>query len=225
MAAVHVHPAVQRRPVEQIDPAVRCRPGALAGVGVRRRPAGGSANAMIESPDFVAVLAAAPGRDHDVLPAVDHVQARRRVAACRQLVLPEHASRALFERPDFLVRRGGDEDHAAGRRHRAAEVERSGVANALRDELRVLAERHLPDNLPLDEIDGVERAPGRRDRRHAVRIEEQRIAIDRVAIGNRRRSPARVTSPGGVFRNARQRARARAAGIVGTPAWRCGPAR
>ena len=130
-----------------------------------------------------AVLAAAPRRDHDVLPSIDHVQARRRIAARRQLMLPEHASRALFERPDLLVGRGGDEDHPAGRRNRAAEVQASGIADALRDELRVLPERHLPGNLPFDEVDRVERAPGWRDRRHTVRIQEQWIAIDGVAIG------------------------------------------
>ena len=148
------------------------------------------------------VLAAAAGGDGDVLPAVDHVEARRGVAAGGQLVLPQHASRALLERPDLLVRGRGDEDHPAGRRHRAAEIERAGVADALLDQLRVFAERHLPDDVALDEIDGVQRAPGRRDRRHAVRIEEQRVAVDRVAIGSASPGSLRPASPGGVFRNA-----------------------
>ena len=87
------------------------------------------------------VLAAASGGNRDVLPAVDHVHARRGVAAGGQLMLPEHAARVLLERADLLVGRRRDEDQASRRRDRSAEVQRAGVADALRDELRILAER------------------------------------------------------------------------------------
>ena len=165
------------------------------------------------------VLAAAAGGDHDVLPAVDHVDARRGIAAGGQLMLPQHAARVLFERANLLVRRRGDEDHAARGRDRAAEVERAGIADALRDQLGILAERHLPENVPLDEVDGVQRAPGRRDRRHAVRIEEQRDSrrscTGSAAARRRRRA---LTSPGGVSRIRRRARSSRAAGTGGTPA-------
>ena len=57
--AVHVDPAVQRRPVEQVDPpAVGWRLPVLAdGAGA---PCCGSAKAMMESPDFVAFLPLPP---------------------------------------------------------------------------------------------------------------------------------------------------------------------
>ena len=110
-----------------IQPIARLRSGrsrrAAVVVGLRQR----------ERDDRVAglrgVLAAAAGGNRDVLPAVDHVDARRRIAAGRQLVLPQHPARVLLEGADLLVGGGRDEDHAAGRRDRAAEVHRAGVAD------------------------------------------------------------------------------------------------
>ena len=127
---------------------------------------------MIESPDFVAFLPPPPAAIDDVLPAVDHVDARRRVAAGRQLMLPEHRPECFSNARIFSSAVAAMKITPPAVATAPPKFMRAGVADALRDELRVLAERDLPEDLALDEIDRVQRAPGRRDGRHAVRIEE-----------------------------------------------------
>ena len=120
-----------------------------------------------------AVLAAA-ARDDDVLPAVDHVGRRRRVAGRGQRRLPEQLAGQLVVGAELLVEvRRADEQQAARGDDRAAVVVAAGVGQPLRGQLGILAERDLPADRAGVEIDRVQRAPRRRDRRIAVRIEQQ----------------------------------------------------
>ena len=121
-------------------------------------------------PGWRAVLAAAAG-NHDVLPAVHHVGGWRGIPGKRQRRLPQQFARQLVERAQLAIEiGGGDEEQAAGGDDGPAVVVAAGVAQALRDELGIFAERNLPANRAGVEIDRVQRAPRRRDRRIAVRI-------------------------------------------------------
>ena len=81
----------------------------------RPAPLVGSANATIAAARRRAVLAAAAG-DDDVLPAVDHVDRRRRVARGRQRRLPQQLAGQLVVGAELLVEvRRADEQQAARR--------------------------------------------------------------------------------------------------------------
>src|SRR5690606_844779 len=114
----------------------------------------------------------AAGRDYDVLPPVDLVRGRGGVASGRKVGLPEDLARPFVEGAELLVRRGTDEDQAAGGHGRPAVVLCPRSRDSPRRQLLELAERHCPQVFTGVQVDGVERSPGRLDGRIALRIEE-----------------------------------------------------
>ena len=72
---------------------------------------------------------------------------------------------------------GTNEEKPTGGHQGPAVILASRVANTFRHELRKLSERDLPGDFAAIQIDGVERAPGRRDSRVAVGVEKLIVAI------------------------------------------------
>src|SRR5262245_6467615 len=169
------------------------------------------------------ILSAAARRNRPILPAVDHVDAGRRVPTRWQLVFPEHSAGGLFECTELFVRCCRDEDESSASRDSTAEIEAAGVADALCHELGILAEWNLPQQIARDEIDGVQCSPGWSYSGHPVLIEKQRVSIDRETIRRAFRASGSARLPRRRFDTSTARA-VRAAGTAGMPAWRCAPA-
>src|SRR5262249_48487507 len=131
---------------------------------------------------FGSQLAGTAGRDDDVLAAVDLIGRRGRVAPGRERVFPEKPTGLLVEGVDPLVLRAGDEYQAAGRHDRAAE----GLGARSRDpaggQLDVFAEGNPPGEFTRVEVDRVQDAPGRLDRRVPLVVQE--IMVARESIGS-----------------------------------------
>src|SRR5207237_3927597 len=117
-----------------------------------------------------AILAATPGSNRDVLPAIHHVHARSGIASGWQLILPQRPPRVLLESPDLFVGRCGYEDEASSGSDGTAEVHRAGIVNSFSREFRVLTQRDLPQDFPLEKVNGVQSPPRRRNERHSARI-------------------------------------------------------
>src|SRR5215471_16930326 len=129
------------------------------------------------------VILAASANDHDVLTAVDLIDSRSRVAGCRQLGLPQESSSKFVEGAKFLVEVGGtDKEQSAGGYHRATVVVAPGVFHSFCNEVRILAEWNFPADLAAVEINGIERAPGRRDGRITIRIAKKNIPFVSVFL-------------------------------------------
>src|SRR5690349_6824698 len=77
-----------------------------------------------------AQFAATACRNGDVLAAFDGVSAWRRVTASVEFVLPKEFAVLLIECVEFFVFRSPNENQAAGRNNRAAEIFRAGLRNA-----------------------------------------------------------------------------------------------
>ncbi len=69
---------------------------------------------------------------------------------------------------------------------RPAVVLGAGIRQALGRELGILAKRHTPDEVARVEVDGIQRAPRRRDRRVAIGIEELAVAGEAIRDERRR---------------------------------------
>src|SRR5579885_3256146 len=120
-------------------------------------------------------------RDHDELPPIHLVGCRRGVPGKGQSRLPEQLARGLIKRPELLIKiRRPDKQQTSCRDNRPAIVFRSRMGHALRRQLRVNAQRDLPRILPRIQIDRVQRAPGRRNGRVPVWIQELQIASESV---------------------------------------------
>jgi len=78
----------------------------------------------------------------------------------RQLRLPQQLARLLVEGVEHLVLAPADEDQAPCRHDRAAEVLRAGLRDALRRQLRKLAQRDAPRVVPPRKVDRVQQPQG-----------------------------------------------------------------
>src|SRR5579871_5218882 len=76
--------------------------------------------------------------------------------------------------------RRADEKQAAGSHYRTSIVVAAGILQSFGRQLGNLAERNLPTDLALIEIDRVQCAPGRRNRGVAVGTEEDHLSIGAV---------------------------------------------
>src|SRR6516165_6306599 len=133
-------------------------------------------------------IARATGSDYDVLLAIDHVCAGRSVAGKREIPLPEQLASLRVERVQLAVEeRGTDEQHSARCKDRTTIVFGSRISHAVCSEFGIVTERNLPKILTRVQVDGVECAPGRRDRGIAVRIKKLAVAGEAISWHGRRK--------------------------------------
>src|SRR6202040_1219810 len=109
------------------------------------------------------------GRDHYILASRDGISGGRRIARKRQRGLPQQLAAGFIEGAKFLVEAAGSDKQQSARGYNCASIIFcSRIRHAFRRERRILAEINLPYKLSRIQIDRVERAPGRSDRRVAV---------------------------------------------------------
>src|SRR5262245_3657826 len=135
--------------------------GASSATTARTTSVPGQRERHVRAARWCAVLAAAAS-NHDVLPAIHYVHRRRGTAGKGQLRFPEQFASELVVGVELLVPTGGtDEEQPVRSNYGPAVIVRTCVRDAFGDQLGILAERNLPADLSLVQIDGVERAPGR----------------------------------------------------------------
>ena len=118
----------------------------------------------------------------------------------------------LVESADGLVGRRADENQSGRRHHRTAVVLGAGQCNAPLRQLGVFAERHFPLDLAGIQIDRVERAPRRFDRRIALAIEHPPESCKGIGRGILSAPPASAGITNGASPTA---AAATSSGLIG----------
>src|SRR5262249_31594903 len=115
-------------------------------------------------------LAASAADDH-ILVTVCLVHRRRSIAGKWKRSLPQELSRSLVIGSEFLVEVRRPDKQQASRCHDASAVVLAPrVLHSLCGQRRILSKRNLPNDLSPTKVYRIERTPGRRNRRVALRV-------------------------------------------------------
>src|SRR5437867_10895739 len=170
----------------------RCTPqGELHSVAWQGSPSGPVECKRDVARRYLGSRLAAAGRDHDELPAVDLVGGGRCVPGGGERRRPQQCPRGLVEGAELaVVVRRPDEYQAARGDERTSIVLAARGGRAVRRELAILAQRDLPDVTTGVQVDGAERAPGRRYRRVSIRVQESPVVHAVLLVHRGPHSPA-----------------------------------
>src|SRR5947207_14810820 len=124
---------------------------------------------------------AAAGSDHNVLFAINFVRDRRRIAGERKRSFPQQVACRLVEHTKLLVIIGStDKDQPARGNDRPTIVFTSRVLHSLIGEFRIFANRNFPLEVTGIQVNRVQRAPWRSNRRISLRFEKPGVSVKTV---------------------------------------------